>query len=383
MRIYNINSYYFSSSVHKTLEDSLLREGHNLTTFVPLEKNYNIREECNFEIPAYVNAVECYNRYDRIFFQLKQFKIIRKLFEVLGDSPINYDLIHAHSLFTNGLIAYQLMKRFKIPYIVTLRDTDLNVFFKKMPHLRGVGIDIMKNSDKVIFLSQSYRDQCIRKYVPLSQRQNIYNKSTVIPSGIDKYWIENINYNNEKNNNSIELLYVGNIINRKNLIRVLQASELIRSEGYKIHFTIVGKVVNKRVAKKLLSSNLVTYSNRVNKEELIKYYRKSDIFVMPSLTETFGLVYPEAMSQGLPVLYSRNQGFDGYFSEGEVGYSVDPLNVEDIKNKILQTYNSYNEISNRCIDNVYKFSWDTIIKKYNDLYKDVNNDFRKEKITFS
>ena len=43
---------------------------------------------------------------------------------------------------------------------------------------------------------------------------------------------------------------------------------------------------------------------------------------MPSRYETFGLVYGEAMSQGLPIIYSKGQGVDGYFKEGTVGYGV-------------------------------------------------------------
>ena len=46
---------------------------------------------------------------------------------------------------------------------------------------------------------------------------------------------------------------------------------------------------------------------------------------MTSLGESFGLTYAEAMSQGVPVIYSKGQGFDGQFKEGVVGYHVDPL----------------------------------------------------------
>ena len=39
---------------------------------------------------------------------------------------------------------------------------------------------------------------------------------------------------------------------------------------------------------------------------------------MPSKYETFGLVYPEAMSRGIPIVYTKNQGFDKYFEDGEI-----------------------------------------------------------------
>ena len=57
---------------------------------------------------------------------------------------------------------------------------------------------------------------------------------------------------------------------------------------------------------------------------------------MPSYTESFGLVYAEAMSQKLPVIYSKGQGFDGQFEEGLVGYHVSPYDVKDIANGILK-----------------------------------------------
>jgi glycosyltransferase involved in cell wall biosynthesis len=63
------------------------------------------------------------------------------------------------------------------------------------------------------------------------------------------------------------------------------------------------------------------------KEKLLNNYRNSDIFIMPSYNETFGLVYIEAMSQGLPIIYTQNEGVDGYFKEGSVGYSVKTLMI--------------------------------------------------------
>lgn len=51
------------------------------------------------------------------------------------------------------------------------------------------------------------------------------------------------------------------------------------------------------------------------KKQLREAFSISDIFVMPSKPETFGLVYVEALSQGLPILYAKGEGFDGYFDE--------------------------------------------------------------------
>ena len=56
---------------------------------------------------------------------------------------------------------------------------------------------------------------------------------------------------------------------------------------------------------------------------------------MLSIMETFGLVYAEAMSQGLPIIYTKGQGFDEQFDEGKVGYHADCFNIEEIVKRII------------------------------------------------
>jgi len=93
---------------------------------------------------------------------------------------------------------------------------------------------------------------------------------------------------------------------------------------------------------------------------------------MPSITETFGLVYPEAMSQGLPLIYTRGQGFDGQLEDGKVGYSVDCNNPEEILSKIINILDNYKEFSRNCIDNIDKFRWGNITKQYKNIYENID-----------
>jgi len=92
---------------------------------------------------------------------------------------------------------------------------------------------------------------------------------------------------------------------------------------------------------------------------------------MPSYNETFGLVYLEAMSQGLPIIYTKREGVDGYFKDGTVGYSVNPKDVNDIVKKIEMIISNYNRISKNCLGLVEKFSWDKIAKIYYNIYKSI------------
>ena len=90
---------------------------------------------------------------------------------------------------------------------------------------------------------------------------------------------------------------------------------------------------------------------------------------MPSFTETFGLVYPEAMSQGLPVVYTAGQGFDGQLPEGIAGYHVDPHSPQSVADAIQQIVAHYAEIASAVPQLTRQFTWQGIAAKYITIYR--------------
>ena len=187
MRILNINSYYYSSSVHRQLQLAINDKGIDSISFVPLSVGYIARDECRYPYEENVRGFECYNSRDRYIFHLKHSKILKVAMKEFDFTE--YDCIHAHSLFSNGYIALKINEQYGTPYVVTVRDTDVNTFFRKMPHLRNLGNRILLNASAVIFLSKAYRENVIKKYV--KQKNYILNKSYVIPNGIDPFWLRN------------------------------------------------------------------------------------------------------------------------------------------------------------------------------------------------
>ena len=92
------------------------------------------------------------------------------------------------------------------------------------------------------------------------------------------------------------------------------------------------------------------YLGRVEGVEGMKrFYAGCDVLLVPSKMETFGMVYLEAMSQGVPVIYTRGQGFDGQFPEGEVGYSAACGDVREQADRLIQIVDGYAERSHRCV----------------------------------
>ena len=109
----------------------------------------------------------------------------------------------------------------------------------------------------------------------------------------------------------------------------------------------------------------------MGKEDVIKELSKQDIFILPSTSETFGLVYIEALTQNLPVIYTKGEGFDGIYPEGMVGYSTKFGDIDDIVNILKLIINRYDELVcniNQLILNV-DFDWNQIAKKYVSKYE--------------
>ena len=155
---------------------------------------------------------------------------------------------------------------------------------------------------------------------------------------------------------------------RKNQLSVIRAAELLISRGFNIHYTIVGAIKDRNLFKKIQKNAFVEYVPPKTKEELLQFYRKTDVFVLPSKTETFGLVYAEAMTQSLPVIFTRGQGFDLQFEEGTVGYSVDCENPEEIADRILDILSNYDVISKNCVRLCEKYDWGKIAESYIGIY---------------
>lgn len=334
------------------------------TVFVPVSDRYNTTSNLHTDSLFIIN---CFNKYDRMFYHYKQKKILNKLRENIDVQ--NYDLIHAYTVFTDGGIAYKLKMKFDIPYVVAVRNTDVNTFFKYMPHLRKYGVKILMNAEKIFFLSNSYKER-VRSYIPKDYMNYFENKSQIIPNGIDDFWIKNI-YDKPKSilKNKLNICFAGKIDNNKNCTLTIKACDMLIKKGINVKYTIVGDLISKSVKKMINQKKYIQYIPRKCQNELIDIYRQNDIFIMPSKNESFGLVYAEAMSQGLPVIYTKNEGFDGQFSESHVGYHVSSKNANQIVCAVEKIINNYSIISDNCKKHTCDFDWNKIIKIYTDIYK--------------
>ena len=369
MRVLHINCNYTNSALHRLMIRHLNSHGGEHRVFTPTCGRIPFTCEEN-EIEA-----KCFTRLDRYVYFKKQAQIMAAAERAYDVG--SFDCIHAYTLFTDGNCAMRLGEKYGIPYVVAVRNTDLNGFFKRRVLLRPRGIRVLENAAMVFFLSEEYRRQLLEKYVPASKREAILAKSHVIPNGIDPFWLENpAPEKTEEDLRRIEsgtlrLIFSGRIIRYKNPLRTAEAVKALNAAGYNVHLTAVGPVVEPRLLDALRKYDNVTYIPAQPREKLLELFRQNDLFVMPSTDETFGLVYPEAMSQGLPVVYSVGEGFYGQFPEGQAGWGADPHSTDDVAAKILLAAGEYREISRRCPSLARRFDWETITRRYEDIYEQV------------
>lgn len=366
MRILYLCTYYHRAMIFRDSMDRLENLGHSVKAFNAVVKGAKIDEKYKKIMDDAVIHKECFNKWDRFFYFHKQ----RKFYDALIESEVvnKYDIVHSHTLFNGGYVCYNLKKKYKIPYVVSVRNTDINVFLK-IPFLKNVANKIVKEAAGVLFLSEPYKDEFIEKHVMNKLKSSIRDKSSVIRNGLESFWLENKHQvKTLEDSKIINILCVGKIDENKNIITTINALDMLKSEGYQVNFTVVGQVMDHKVQKEITQSDYTNVIDYLPKEELIKIYRKNDVYVMPSIHESFGRVYAEAMTQGLPVIYSKGQGFDGIYPDGFVGYSVSSRNPEHISECIKKVIKNYSVISANCINECDDFDWKHITNQLEAFY---------------
>lgn len=367
MKIIFLCTFYHRALLFRQQMDALEKRGHYIRTFNSAEYGEGIDEKFLPIIDDKVVHVECWNNLDRIMFFPRQFKIEKQLEKAYDLTK--FDLLHSHFLISSGYSAMRIKKKYGLPYIVSVRQTDLSRYMK-VSFFRNLASKIIRESNGVLFLSKSYQEQLTREFLP-KDKEIIMQKSVVIGNCLENFWRDNCALGMERkiDEKNLKILSVCQIYALKNLPVAAKAVQELTNRGYKVTFTVIGEIKDFKELRKIQQYDFVRILPFMKKEELINEYRNHDIFLMPSRMETFGRVYAEAMSQGLPVLYTKGQGFDNIFPDGTVGYSVPSDDIEYIADRIEDIVKNYNVISSSCLKLCSDFFEDTIIEKIELFYK--------------
>lgn len=366
MNILHICNDFAYSKVHKNLYKEFDNMGFTQIIFHPLRVIDNMgKNDISFSVRdsriIYSNLLTSVHK---LIFERKIKFLFREIVEKVNVSAVDFTM--ATTLFSDGFLAYKLLKQYGIPYSVAIRSSDVQVFFKYRPDLIPLGLKIIRNARKVIFVSGSIEKSIETNFFfKCFIDKNILKNAITICNGVDDFWINNRFQDIIYKRNST-MIYVGTFEKRKNVNRLLDALENVRLQHPDIKLMIVGGNKDEdNVVERIAKLNWVDFKGQIKDPILLKdSFRQCGFFVMPSFRETFGLVYIEAITQGLPVLYSKKQGIDGVFQEA-VGVKVEPHNLDSIIEGLNILLDRGSEFQNkiRNID-MERFRWGNIAKVY-------------------
>lgn len=161
----------------------------------------------------------------------------------------------------------------------------------------------------------------------------------VVPNPIDFHALKSSK--KDEYRGALELLYVGRLVEQKNIITIIKAiKKLVNSGIQNIHLTLVGDGEARSTLEAFVAENklqqFVTFTGWIDHSKLSEYYTKANVFVLPSIFESFGIVALEAYANSLPIIASKTGGLKDLVDEGINGFKVEPTDVAGFANAIKE-----------------------------------------------
>jgi len=279
------------------------------------------------------------------------------------------DVIHSHHAFSPiSLFSLSIGKKLGIKTVLTNHSIqflyDFDVLWKPSSILLFPIRQLINNADHIIAVSQA-----AARFMSYFTSKDI----EVIPNGINVNEFALVT----KEFDGKSILFVGRLVYRKGLHKLLRIMEYVAHENREAHLTIVGSgylsLLIKVMIRTLNLNKNVTVKKKLLKSELIKLYQGANVFVMPSIYgESFGIVLLEAMASKTPVVATDQGGIKEIIRNEETGLLVKREEIEKMAEKIITLLNdkSYcKEVSERAFQEVRNYDWGIIAEKIEKVYE--------------
>ncbi|MTH15371.1 N-acetyl-alpha-D-glucosaminyl L-malate synthase BshA [Flavobacterium sp. LC2016-01] len=289
---------------------------------------------------------------------------------------VHYAIPHAYA----GYMAKQMLKNegINLPMITTLHGTDITLVGNHPFYKPAVTFSINK-SDYVTSVSQSLKDDTLKLF-------KIKNKIRVIPNFIELDKVVKDpdapchRYVMAKENERI-VTHISNFRKVKRIPDIIKIFYNIQKE-MPAKLMMVGDGPEKEKAE-VLCMELGIYDKVIffgNSNEIDKILCMTDLFLLPSETESFGLAALEAMALGVPVISSNSGGLPEVNFDGVSGYLSNVGDVEEMAAnaiKILKDDATLNEFKKNALEVAKKFDIKNILPKYEALYQKAIDDYKE------
>ena len=284
------------------------------------------------------------------------------LFETYCKKHSKPDIIHAHN-YLGGLGAYHIKKKYGIPYVVTEHSTAF------------LDDSIPKHHKHVVSLAYDHANEVMGVSPALSDKLLQWTGTTVstIPNFIDTNLFTPV----QTNSGTFRFIFAGDFVKRKNLFLLVDAAaKLADFNMTNIEVLLAGtgsieKELKSRVTQ-LGLTNIIHFLGQRTQEELAADIQQSNVLVLPSFHETFGLVLVEAMSCGIPVISTKSGGPDSIVSES-TGILLEDFSTTTLfmaMKKMIENYHLYSKDNIRSYV-INKYSVDAVYPKLLALYNSI------------
>ncbi|AKB70026.1 glycosyltransferase [Methanosarcina mazei] len=289
---------------------------------------------------------------------------LKVIINTIEKNNLKFDVIHAHTTWPSGYIGAKLKEKYHVPSILTIHEN--GDWFEKEVKMDFPLINYAwENSDVLIRVNN--------KDIPILKQ---YNDNTYsIPNGYSsKYKILNkkecrdiLNIQQDKK----VIFSLGVLIKRKGFNFLIDAIKIILKSNPDILCVIGGSGPLKKKLEKqihdLKLNNHVLLAGFIQEEQLPIWINACDIFVLPSLSESFGIVQIEAMACGKPVIATYNGGSEEIIISDEYGLLVDPRNAYDLAQKIEIALNKQWD-KEKILKYAEQYQWENIASRIVSVY---------------
>ncbi|MDO5848311.1 MAG: glycosyltransferase family 4 protein [Methanobrevibacter sp.] len=261
------------------------------------------------------------------------------------------DIIHGHYLFPAGAAAVEVGNKHGIKTYVTAHGSDMFELYKKQKFMRKPLKKVLKNADKVFAVSNALKDEILNTGV-----EGIGDKVSLHWNSVDTDKFKQDDGKRFLDTDKPIVMFVGNLIKRKNVNVLLEAKKDAVSD-YELVVVGGGPLYND-LKKKVKNENIsgVTFTGpRTDVEDIIPGV---DLLVLPSFSESFGLVLIEALACGVPVIGSDVGGIKEIITEN-VGLLIDPNDPKTVSKAIEELLNNnelYDSFKSNARDRAMDFS---------------------------
>lgn len=263
----------------------------------------------------------------------------------------------------SGAIAWLLKILYKVPYIVSLRGGDVPGFrpydFRTFHKLLGPFLRIIwHGASAVIANSKGLRDFAV------AFESNI--EIPIIPNGVDVTHFDA----GDRDWSMPCLLSVGRVVYQKGFDLGLRALAQLKDLDWEWRIAGDGTQIEslKSLASQLGISERVTFLGWQSREDLVKWYHQSNLFLFPSRHEGMPNAVLEAMASGLPVIATRIAGNEELILDGVTGVLVNPEDVDSLRDglrRLLVEENTREQMGQASRQRVeQEYSWENVARQY-------------------